>query len=46
MRLSKEGYGSLNEVKNFDVETFMDLIHYENYLTKYNNVMNELNRKK
>ena len=46
MRLSKEGYGSLEEVKNFDVETFMNLIHYENYLSKYNIVLNEMNRNK
>jgi hypothetical protein len=46
MKLAESGYGSYEEVKKFDVGTFMLLIHRVNYLAKYNNVMSELNRKK
>jgi hypothetical protein len=46
MRLSRQGYGSINEIETLPVDKFFNLIHYENYLTKYNEVINELNRKK
>ena len=45
MRLSRQGYGSISEVKNLDVGTFMNLIHYENYLDKYQGVFRELNKR-
>lgn len=46
MRLSKAGYGDILTIKSLDVKTFMDLIHYENYLTKYQKVFHALNEKK
>lgn len=44
MRLSRQGYGDINTIKGLDVKTFLDLIHYENYLTKYDTVLRELNK--
>lgn len=46
MRLSREGYGDIDKIENLPVDKFMNLIHYENYLAKYKNTMNELNRNK
>jgi len=46
MRLSKAGYGDILTIKNLDVKTFMDLIHYENYLNQYQKVFHALNDKR
>jgi hypothetical protein len=46
MRLSRENYGDLEQIENLPVDKFMNLIHYENYLSKYKIVMEEMNRKK
>lgn len=46
MRLTHERYGTITEIKNLDVKTFIDLIHYDNYLNKYEAVLRELNQKK
>lgn len=43
MRLSKAGYGDIMVIKNLDIKTFIDLIHYENYNNEYQAVMMELN---
>lgn len=45
MRLSKAGYGSITEIKNLDSETFLNLIHYENYTADYQKAVMELNKK-
>jgi hypothetical protein len=45
MRLSRQGYGDIVTIKNLDVKTFLDLIHYENYLSKYDTVLRELNKR-
>ena len=45
MRLSRQGYGSITEIKNLDVSTFLNLIHYENYIDKYQYVFRELNKR-
>ncbi len=45
MRLSKEGYGSINEIKHLDVKTFLDLVHYEEYVDKYSKAFRALNEK-
>ena len=45
MRLSRQGYGDIEKIKNLDVKTFIDLIHYENYLSKYDATMREINKK-
>ncbi len=46
MKLSRAGYGDILTVKNLDIGTFMNLIHYENYLSEYQRVARELNRGK
>lgn len=43
MKLTKSGYGSIIEIKNLDVKTFMDLVHYQNYLDDYATEFQELN---
>jgi hypothetical protein len=45
MKLSRQGYGDINTIKNLDVETFINLVNYENYLDKYAKVFRDLNRK-
>ena len=45
MKLSKQGYGDINLIKNLDVLTFMNLIHYENYCIEYQDALNALNTK-
>jgi hypothetical protein len=45
MRLSRQGYGDLNTMHNMAVDRFINLIHYENYLSKYDVVFRELNKK-
>lgn len=45
MRLSSKGYGDIITIKNLDAATFMNLVHYENYLDKYARVFKELNKK-
>lgn len=45
MKLAKEGYGSYEEMRNLDVRSFINLIHYENYLNKYQDMVQWLNRK-
>lgn len=45
MRLSRQGYGDILTIKSLDVGTFMNLIHYENYLDRYQEVLRALNKK-
>lgn len=45
MKLSKSGYGDINTIKQLDSETFMNLVHYENYLVEYENAVHFLNMK-
>lgn len=44
MKLARSGYGNINEIKQLDSSTFIDLIHYENYLVEYDNVLHDLNK--
>ena len=46
MKLSRQGYGDINTIKNLDVKTFLDLVHYENYIAEYDRVLRELNKRK
>lgn len=43
MRLSKLGYGDIMTVKNLDVQTFIDLIHYEEFLDRYTQTVRSMN---
>ncbi len=43
MKLTKCGYGSITEIKTLDAKTFMDLVHYQNYLDDYTKEFQELN---
>lgn len=45
MKLARQGYGDINTIKNLDVETFINLVNYENYLDKYAQVFRDLNKK-
>lgn len=45
MKLSKCGYGDIKTIKQLDSETFINLVHYENYLLEYEKAVNVLNRK-
>ena len=45
MRLSRQGYGDIVTIKNLDIGSFIRLIHYEQYLDKYEQVFRELNKK-
>lgn len=44
MRLAKEGYGTITEIKNLDIGTFINLIHYDNFINKYKDELQELNK--
>lgn len=43
MKLSRAGYGDINTIKNLNAQEFMDLVHYENYLAKYAELVRALN---
>ena len=43
MKLSKAGYGNVRLIKSLDVATFMNLIHYENYIVEYREEFERLN---
>ncbi len=45
MRLAKAGYGTITEIKNLDSDTFMNLVHYENYTGEYQKAVMDLNKK-
>lgn len=45
MRLAKEGYGTITEIKNLDIGTFINLIHYDNFINKYQEEIQALNQK-
>lgn len=45
MKLARQGYGDINTIKDLDVETFINLVNYENYLDKYAQVFRDLNKK-
>lgn len=45
MRLAKEGYGTITEIKNLDIGTFINLIHYDNFINKYQEEIQVLNQK-
>lgn len=44
MRLAKEGYGDIVTIKNLNVQTFIDLIDYEEYTNKYLKIFREINK--
>lgn len=46
MRLSRQGYGDINAMHELSVDKFINLIHYENYLSKYDVALRELNKRK
>lgn len=43
MKLSEAGYGDIKTIKELDVKTFINLIHYENYKNQYLQIFKELN---
>lgn len=45
MRLSRQGYGDINLLHNLPADKFLQLIHYENYLSEYDRTFRELNKK-
>lgn len=45
MKLSRAGYGDIKIIKELDSETFINLIHYENFLSDYENAARALNTK-
>lgn len=45
-KLSKSGYGNIETIKNIDGDTFINLIHYENFLVDYGKAVKALNTKK
>lgn len=45
MRLSKAGYGSRNDMENLNSSQFINLIHYENFLSDYQEATRALNKK-
>lgn len=44
MMLSKAGYGSIDILRGYDIETFINLIHYENFVADYRDEMLALNK--
>lgn len=46
MKLSKEGYGDINTIRNLEIDMFIRLIHYENYIAEYRDSFRLLNTKK
>lgn len=46
MKLSRAGYGDINTIRNLNAQEFLDLIHYENYLAKYAELVRVLNTKR
>ena len=40
----KAGYGSLNEVREFDAKTVIETLNYEKFLGDYEEAFLELNR--
>lgn len=46
MRLSRQGYGTKEFLENIPVDEFFDLVHYENFVNKYQVAFTQLNRKK
>lgn len=45
MRLSRLGYGDIPTIRSLDVQTFMNLIRYENFSEKYMRAVKLLNQK-
>ena len=46
MRLSNEGYGDIDKIKNLEVDMFFKLIHYENFKAEYKEAFRLLNTRK
>ncbi len=46
MKLSNEGYGNINTIRNLEVDKFFNLIHYENFKAEYKENFRLLNTKK
>ena len=44
MRLSKSGYGSRLDIEQLSSDKFINLIHYENFLSDYKEAVNNLNK--
>ena len=44
MQLSKSGYGTINELLQLKGSKFMNLVHYEKFLNKFETVIKELNK--
>lgn len=44
MRLAKSGYGSITEINNLSGDKFINLIHYENFLSDYTSAIKALNK--
>ncbi len=46
MKLSRAGYGDIKTIQGLNSQEFFDLIHYENYLAKYAELVRALNTKR
>jgi len=45
-RLSKAGYGSINEIKKMEARVILQALHYEGFCADYDNALIELNKDK
>lgn len=45
MRLSSEGFGDIQTIKNLDSKTFFELVHYVNFKAEYAEVFRDMNKK-
>jgi hypothetical protein len=43
-RLSKAGYGSVNEIENWDVRRVLQALHYEKFISDFENAYIDLNK--
>lgn len=43
-KLSKAGYGPVSEIKEWDCRTVIQALHYENFISDYENAYLELNK--
>lgn len=45
LRVTKAGYGSLNEVEEFDARKMLQILNYENFISDYESAFLELSKK-
>lgn len=44
-QLSKRGYGNINIIRNLDVEDFIKIMQYEQFMDEYERAFHNLNKK-